>query len=82
MLSVRLFYRETRIEEVQDPNIVHHDIKEHLDKTLIYRPEEVRQFGEEVTRKEPRQAKLMSITDAATERFNSRLKSLNDAIEH
>lgn len=79
--AFRLFYREARIEEVQDPNIVY-DIKEHLDKTLIYRTEEVRQFGDEVTRKEPRQAKLMSITDPATERFNSRLKSLNDAIEH
>jgi type I restriction enzyme R subunit len=79
--AFRLFYREARIEEVQDPNIVY-DIKEHLDKTLIYRPEEVRQFGEEVIRQEPRQAKLMSITDPATERYNSRLKSLNDTIEH
>jgi type I restriction enzyme R subunit len=44
--------------------------------------EEVRRFGEEVTRQEPRQAKLMSITDPATDRFNSRLKALNDSIEH
>ena len=44
--------------------------------------EEVRQFGEEVTRQEPRQPKLMSVTDPATERFNSRLKALNNTIEH
>lgn len=44
--------------------------------------EEVRQFGEEVTRQEPRQPKLMSVTDPATERFNSRLKALNGAIEY
>jgi len=44
--------------------------------------EEVRQFGEEVTRHERRQPKLMSVTDPATERFNSRLKALNGAIEY
>ncbi|MEW8249743.1 MAG: DEAD/DEAH box helicase family protein [Candidatus Thiodiazotropha sp.] len=78
--AFRLFYRDASIEDVQDPNIVY-DIKEHLDQMFIYRPEEIRQFGEEVTRQEPRQVKLMSITDPATERFNSRLKSLNEAIE-
>jgi len=44
--------------------------------------EEVRQFGEEVTRQEPRQPKLMSVTDPAAERCNSRLKAVNDTIEH
>ncbi|MEW8329754.1 MAG: hypothetical protein AB2692_02355 [Candidatus Thiodiazotropha sp.] len=78
--AFRLFYRDASIEDVQDPNIVY-DIKEHLDQMFIYRPEEIRQFGEEVTRQEPRQVKLMSVTDPATERFNSRLKSLNEAIE-
>ncbi|QFY89804.1 type I restriction endonuclease subunit R [Magnetovirga frankeli] len=78
--AFQLFYRKAKIEDVQDPNIVY-DIKEHLDKAYIYPPEEVRQFGEEMTRKEPRQAKLMAITDPATERFNNRLKALNDSIE-
>jgi len=72
----QVFYREARIEEVQDLHIVY-DIKEKLDEHHIYTPEEVRQLGEEITRADPRQARLMAITDPATQRFNARLKELN-----
>jgi len=51
-----------------------------LELTFIYTPWEVTQFGEGITRREPRQQKLFAITDPATERFNGRLKGLNDAI--
>ena len=77
--AFRLFYREARIEDVQDPNVVY-DIKQQLDNAFIYTAEEVRQFGEEITRREPRQPKLFAITDPATDRFNGKLKNLNDAI--
>ncbi len=76
----RVFYREARMEDVQDPNVVY-DIRQQLDAALIYTPEEVARFGEEITRKEPRQPRLFAITDPATERFNGRLKNLNDGIE-
>ncbi|TYO98564.1 type I restriction enzyme R subunit [Geothermobacter ehrlichii] len=80
LAAFRLFYKEARIEDVQDPHIVY-DIKETLDKALIYTPEEVERFGAEITRPEPRQAQLMAITDPATQRFNGRLKELNEQIE-
>jgi len=80
LAAFRLFYKEARIEDVQDPHIVY-DIKETLDKALIYTPEEVERFGAEITRPKPRQAQLMAITDPATQRFNGRLKELNEQIE-
>ncbi|MGE4345402.1 MAG: type I restriction endonuclease subunit R [Geoalkalibacter sp.] len=80
LAAFKLFYKDARIEEVQDPHVVY-DIKEKLDKELIYTPEEVTRFGQEIARSEPRQAHLMAITDPAAQRFNSRLKELNDEIE-
>jgi type I restriction enzyme R subunit len=77
--AFRQFYRAAQIEDVQDPNVVY-DLKQQLDQTFIYTPEEVQAFGAEITRREPRQPKLFAITDPATERFNGRLKNLNDAI--
>ena len=73
----QVFYKEARIEEVQDLDVIY-DIKVQLDKHYIYTPEEVRQLGEEITRPEPRQPQLMAITDPATQRFNVRLKELNE----
>jgi len=79
LAAFQLFYNEARIEEVQDPHVVY-DIKEVLDKALIYMPEEIARFAAEITRTEPRQPQLMAITDPATERFNVRLKELNKTI--
>jgi type I restriction enzyme R subunit len=77
--AFKLFYRAARIEDVQDPHIVY-DIKLHLDGAHIYQEEEIRAFGEEITRPAPSQARLMAITDPATRRFNNRLAELNEAI--
>ena len=80
LAAFKLFFKEARIEEVQDPHVVY-DIKETLDKALIYTPEEVTRCGEEIVRPEPRQAVLMTVTDPAAQRFNHRLKELNDEVE-
>ncbi len=80
LAAFKLFYKEAKIEDVQDPHIVY-DIKEKLDKELVYTSEEVTRFGLEIVRQEPRQAHLMAITDPASERFNTRIKALNDEIE-
>jgi len=80
LAAFKLFFKEAKIEDVQDPHIVY-DIKETLDKALIYTPEEVTRFGLEIVRQKPRQAVLMAITDPAAQRFNTRLKELNEQIE-
>ena len=80
LAAFRTWYRGARISDVQDPNIVY-AIKERLDTMLIYEDEEVRQFGLAITEPNPTHAKLYSLTQAATDRFNGRMKMLNDAIE-
>jgi type I restriction enzyme R subunit len=79
LAAFRLFYREARIEDVQDPNVVY-DLEAELDTAFIYTAEEVRQFGGEIARREPRQPRLFAITDPATKRFNGKLDDLNDLI--
>jgi type I restriction enzyme R subunit len=79
LAAFRLFCREARIEEVQDPNVVY-DLKQQLDAAFLYTADEVRQFGEEIARREPSQPRLFALTDPATERFNGKLKNLTDAI--
>ncbi len=80
LAAFRTYYRGAQMSDVQDPNIVY-ALKERLDEMLIYEDEEVRRFALAITEPNPTHAKLYSLTQAATDRFNGRMKMLNDAIE-
>jgi type I restriction enzyme R subunit len=78
--AFKTFYRDARVSDVQDPNIVY-DIKQRLDGMLIYERAEVAAFGSAIVDKNVTHQKLYSLTQAATDRFNGRLQALNDAID-
>ncbi len=78
--AFKTFYRDARVSDVQDPNIVY-DIKQRLDGMMIYERGEVAAFGNAIVDKNVTHQKLYSLTQAATDRFNGRLKALNDAID-
>jgi type I restriction enzyme R subunit len=78
--AFKTFFRDAKVSDVQDPNIVY-DIKQKLDDTLLYEAAEVRAFAEAVVDPGVTHQKLYSLTQAPTDRFNSKLKALNDAIE-
>lgn len=78
--AFKTFYRAAQVSDVQDPNIVY-DIKQRLDGMLIYEASEVAAFGDAIVSKNVTHQKLYSLTQAATDRFNGKLKSLNDAID-
>jgi type I restriction enzyme R subunit len=78
--AFKTFYRDARVSDVQDPNIVY-DIKQRLDGMLIYETSEVVAFGDAIVDKNVTHQKLYTLTQAATDRFNGKLKLLNDAID-
>lgn len=78
--AFKTFYRDARVSDVQDPNIVY-DIKQRLDGMLIYESSEVAAFGDAIVDKNATHQKLYALTQAATDRFNGKLKALNDAID-
>ncbi|MBL8288003.1 MAG: type I restriction endonuclease subunit R [Rubrivivax sp.] len=78
--AFKAFYRDARVSDVQDPNIVY-DIKQMLDATLLYETAEVRAFAEAVVDPAVTHQKLYSLTQAPTDRFNTKLKALSEAIE-
>ena len=78
--AFKTFYRDARVSDVQDPNIVY-DIKQRLDGMLIYEASEVLAFGNAIVDKQVTHQKLYALTQAATDRFNGRLKILNDVID-
>lgn len=78
--AFKTFYRDARVSDVQDPNIVY-DIKQRLDGMLIYETSEVVAFGDAIVDKNVTHQKLYTLTQAATDRFNGKLKVLNDAID-
>ena len=80
LAAFRRYYKDARISDIQNPNIVY-DMKARLDEMLMYEDEEVRQFGLAITAPNPSHARLYALTQAATDRFNGRMKMLNDAIE-
>lgn len=80
LAAFKTFYRDARVADIQDPNIVY-DIKQRLDGMFIYEQAEVEAFGEAIVDPKVTHQKLYSLTQPATERFNGRLKTLNDAIE-
>jgi type I restriction enzyme R subunit len=78
--AFKAFYRDAKVSDVQDPNIVY-DIKQRLDGMHIYETREVEAFGEAVVDKNVTHQKLYTLTQPATDRFNGKLKLLTDAID-
>lgn len=78
--AFKTFYRDAQVSDVQDANIVY-DLKLKLDGTLLYETSEVRAFAEAVVSPGVTHQKLYSLTQAPTDRFNTKLKQLNEAIE-
>ncbi|WP_419606157.1 type I restriction enzyme subunit R domain-containing protein, partial [Thiolapillus sp.] len=74
------YYKNAHIADIQDPNVVY-DMEARLDDMGIYDAEEVRQFGIAITDPHATHQRLYQLTQAATDRFNGRMKMLNDAIE-
>ncbi|CAD5203566.1 type I restriction endonuclease subunit R [Pseudomonas sp. FEN] len=78
--AFKTFYRDAQVADIQDPNIVY-DIKQRLDGMFIYEAAEVDAFGEAIVDRNVTHQKLYSLTQSATDRFNGKLKTLNDAID-
>ncbi len=77
--AFKTFFRDAQVSDVQDANIVY-DIKQKLDAMLLYETAEVRAFAEAVVDPGVTHQKLYSLTQAPTDRFNSKLKALSEAI--
>ena len=80
LAAFKTFYREAQVADIQDPNIVY-DIKQRLDSMFIYEQAEVKAFGDAVVDSKVTHQKLFALTQPATDRFNGKLKILNDAID-
>lgn len=80
LAAFKTFYRDARVADIQDPNIVY-DIKQRLDGMFIYEQAEVALFGDAIVDPRVTHQRLFSLTQAATDRFNGKLKTLNDAID-
>lgn len=80
LAAFKTFYRDAQVSDVQDPNIVY-DIKQRLDGMHLYEASEVEAFGAAVVDKNVTHQKLYALTQPTTDRFNGKLKLLNDAID-
>ena len=80
LAGFKTFYRDAQVTDIQDPNIVY-DIKQRLDGMFIHEQAEVEAFGNAIVDLSVTHQKLYSLTQSATDRFNGKLKTLNDAID-
>ncbi|CDF81904.1 type I restriction-modification system endonuclease [Pseudomonas knackmussii B13] len=80
LAAFKTFYRDAQMADIQDPNIVY-DIKQRLDGMFIYEQGEVEAFGNAIVDLNVTHQKLYALTQPATDRFNGKLKTLNDAID-
>ncbi len=80
LASFKTFYRDAQVADIQDPNIVY-DIKQRLDGMLHLRAGRGGGLRRRHRRSEVTHQKLYSLTQAPTDRFNGKLKTLNDAID-
>ncbi|WP_438300420.1 type I restriction endonuclease subunit R [Pseudomonas sp. NMS19W] len=78
--AFKTFYRDAQVADIQDPNIVY-DIKQRLDEMYIYDSAEVSAFGDAIVDRKVTHQKLYALTQPATDRFNGKLKMLNDGID-
>ncbi|EIW17358.1 MULTISPECIES: type I restriction endonuclease subunit R [Pelosinus] len=80
LAAFRTFYRDAKVAEIQDPNVVY-DLKTRLDAMLLYETIEVAAFGDAIVDKNVTHQKLYSLTQPTTDRYNVKMKALNDAID-
>lgn len=80
LAAFKTFHRDAKMADIQDPNIVY-DIKQRLDGMFIYERGEVEAFGNAIVDPKATHQKLYALTQPATDRFNGKLKTLNDAID-
>lgn len=80
LAAFKTFHRDAKMADIQDPNIVY-DIKQRLDGMFIYEQGEVEAFGNAIVDLKVTHQKLYALTQPATDRFNGKLKTLNDAID-
>ncbi|WP_242487797.1 type I restriction endonuclease subunit R [Pseudomonas sp. TH31] len=78
--AFKTFHRDAQVADIQDPNIVY-DIKQRLDEMYLYDSAEVAAFGDAIVDRNVTHQKLYALTQPATDRFNGKLKLLNDGIE-
>ena len=79
LAAFRTFYRDAQVSSIQDANIVY-DLKSKLDATLLYETAEVQRFSEAIVDGQVTHQRLYALTQAPTDRFNTKLKALTDAI--
>lgn len=77
--AFKMFYREAKVADIQSPDIVY-DVKARLDAAMIYTEAEVVAFGDVIVDPSVTHQKLYALTQAATDRYNGKMKDLNDAI--
>lgn len=78
--AFKTFYKDAQVSDIQDPNIIY-DIKSRLDDMRLYEPSEIEAFSHAVTAKGVTHEKLYALTQPATDRFNQKMKQLNESIE-
>ena len=78
--AFRTFYRCAQVAHVQDPHVVY-DLKDRLDTALLYQASEVEAFGNAIVDSAVTHQQLYALTQAPTDRYNSKMKALTDAIE-
>lgn len=79
LAAFRTFYRAAKVADIQDPNVVY-DLKTRLDAMLLYDDAEVAAFGDAIVDKNVTHQKLYSLTQAPTDRYNGKMRVLNEAI--
>jgi type I restriction enzyme R subunit len=80
LAAFKTFYRDAKMSDVQDPNVVY-DLKASLDAALLYEQAEVHAFGQAAVDPAVTHQKLYTLTQAPADRFNTKLKALTDAID-
>lgn len=71
--AFKKFYKDAHMEKIQDPNIVY-EIKEGLDKEMIYETADVMALGEEISSSRPNENRLFQCVAPAKNKFNEQLK--------
>jgi len=78
--AFQTFYRDVKMADIQNLDVVY-DIKQRLDGMHLYDKAEVIAFGEAIVDTAVTHQKLYALTQPATDRYNGKLKALNDAID-
>ena len=79
LTAFQTFHRDVKMADIQQFDIVY-DIKQRLDGMMIYVQAEVAAFGNAIVDRTVTHQKLYALTQPATDRYNNKMKALNDAI--